>query len=498
MQVRCPACQAVHDVPPDKAGTPGLRCRCRCGNVFPVVPPPAAAQTGPPPAAAAKPSAPGAPPARPAAPAAAVPPRPVQPAAPPPAPLTPARPVPAPAVAPKAAAPATPAAAARTAAPGPAAGTSAAAAAERPLPGPAWKRCSRHPSKPSTCVCRSCGKAFCFDCEQRVQTVLVCPECESLCVPASTYLAAQERDRQRARSLFQELPDIVAYPLCDRMAFVLLAIVTGVFGVMTRIAAYSGMGAAQAAGVLLSTGILTWYAFTAAARVSSGNRTSYMPEFGDVTDIANALKLAGGAMLISMAPLVLALVLLGVDAWQMMPGSTRQDAVSEAMAGLESPAPGATPDALADLLADPEGDGSEEADPEAAPEAPVPHEEAAPEGPGAGTLLLHLGLLGLAAVWALLYTPVALTVAAVTRSLWQTLNPLLGVATIVRMGSTYWQVAGIYLVIVIVAGTLTFVISLIPVAGYFLRAFVDAYAYLMVGCLIGLGIEKRAKELDLE
>lgn len=439
MQIRCPTCQAVHQVPPEKAGLPGLRCRCRCGNVFPVAPVRAQEPVPAPPASA------------PAAPA-------------PPRPAPEAKPV------------------------------------ERPLPGPAWKRCARHPSKPSTCVCRGCGKGFCCDCEQRVQTVLVCPECESLCTPASEHLAVQERDRQRQRSLFQELPEIVAYPLCDRMAFVLLAIVTGVFGFLTRIAAYSGMGPAQAAGVLLSTGILTWYAFTAAARVSSGNRRSYMPEFGDMTDIANALRLAGGAMLISLGPMILALVLLGADVWQMMPGSSGPDALSEAASSIESPAPGASPNAaVADLLADPEGEpGDGDVEVEAPASAPPPPEEPLPEGPGAGRVLLHLGLLGLAALWALVYTPVALTVAAVTRSLLQTLNPLLGVATIARMGSVYWQVAGIYLVIVLAAGALSFVIGLIPVAGHFLRAFVDAYAYLMVGCLIGLGVEKRAKELDLE
>ena len=494
MQVRCPACQAVHNVPPDKAGIPGLRCRCGCGNAFLVNPPAAAASA---PSAAPPAGAPVATPARPGAAATpATPARPAAQAAPPAAPVRPAPPaVPRPAAAP------TPATAPRPGAP-----------AERPLPGPAWRRCVRHPAKPSTCVCRSCGKGFCLDCEQRVQTVLVCPECEGLCAPASEYLAAVERDRQRQRSLFQELPEIVAYPLCDRTAFVLLAIVTGVFGFMTRIAAYSGMAAAQAAGVLLSTGILTWYAFTAAARVSSGNRKSYMPEFGDVTDIANALRLAGGAMLISLGPLILALLLVGFDVWQMMPGSSGPDAVSEAMTTAESPAPGAAPGAAPggitpDVLRDLDGDGRDDegaADPEAsAPTegAPPPHpaaDEPLPEGPGAGRLVLHLVLIGLAAVWALVYAPVALTVAAATRSLLQTINPVLGVATIFRMGSTYWQVAGIYVVIALVSGAISFVLSLIPYAGYFVKAFVDAYAYLMVGCLIGLGIEKRAKELDLE
>lgn len=457
MQIRCPACQAVYNVPPEKAGIPGLRCRCRCGNLFPVASPPAD-EPVPQPATATRtaeaqptPAAPPAPPSPPAATATA-------------------RPAPPAAAAPRAAA-------SSTAAPG------ATAAIERPLPGPAWRRCARHPSKPSTCVCRSCAKGYCVECEQRVQNVPVCPECDGLCALAAEYLRVQERERQRQQPLLAELPAIATYPLVDPVAFVMLAIVTGVFGFMARLAAYGGSVAAQASGLLLSTGILTWYAFTAAARVSNGNRTSFMPEFGDLSDIMAALKLAGAAMAISVGPLFLSLLLLGAD----LPRGI--GAAPEPEEGIQLRVPTApTPPPEAGLL--------DEADaaPEHAPTTPV---EALDEAPSTGRLLLHVLVLGLAALWALVYAPVALTVAAVSRSLLQTLNPLLGVGTIVRMGSTYWQAAAVYAVVVLVAGGLSLVLSLIPVVGHFVRAFVDAYAYLVVGCLIGLAVDKRAEELDL-
>ena len=111
---------------------------------------------------------------------------------------------------------------------------------------------------------------------------------------------------------------------------------------------------------------------------------------------------------------------------------------------------------------------------------------------------MRLGLLLAALAWALAYNPVALTVAVVSRSALQTLNPVLGIATILRMGSIYWQATAIYLGIVVVAGVVDAVFGLIPFVGWLGRAFVDAYAYLMVGCLLGLAIDKRARELDLE
>jgi hypothetical protein len=109
-----------------------------------------------------------------------------------------------------------------------------------------------------------------------------------------------------------------------------------------------------------------------------------------------------------------------------------------------------------------------------------------------------LALFALAVVWKIVYTPVALTVAALTRSFWQTLNPVLGIETIARMGRTYWQAAGIYTVIAGVQWGLGLALGLIPIAGGLVGSFVDAYACLAIGCTLGLAVYKKAPELGLD
>jgi hypothetical protein len=78
------------------------------------------------------------------------------------------------------------------------------------------------------------------------------------------------------------------------------------------------------------------------------------------------------------------------------------------------------------------------------------------------------------------------------------LNPLVGIGVIVRMGGVYWEAAVIYSVVALAAWAASLPLALVPVAGLFLKAFVDAYAYLMIGCVLGLAVFKKARELDLE
>ncbi len=439
MQVVCPTCSTTHTVPADKVGVPGLRCRCRCGNSFPVQAAPA-----PPQEIRLAPITPPPPPAQPPSTAAATPPRTAVPAAVPKAPAVAAR------------------------------------SAERPLPGPAWRRCSQHPSQHSSCVCRTCGKGFCSACERRVREALICPACDRLCVPASTYLAVQQREQERARSLFAEVKSIVSYPLVDPLGYVLLALFTGAFALMARFALFGG-----ALAVLLSSGVLTLYAFSAANRVSRGDRQGYMPDVSDIGDIAAALRLAGAALAISLLPLLAVL-------WFLPPEPA--EVALEAAPAVQTPAE--TPALLLEAEPEPEPEPGD-AEAEAEQPAPAPSEPAPPEPSGPAGAVRWAAFLA-ALLWALAYGPVALTVAVVSRSVLQTLNPVLGVATILRMGSTYWQAATIYSAIALAAGTAAVLLGLVPLVGWALRPFVDAYAYLMVGCLLGLAIDKRARELDLE
>jgi hypothetical protein len=191
--------------------------------------------------------------------------------------------------------------------------------------------------------------------------------------------------------------------------------------------------------LLFSQGILMAYAFTALMRVANGRLQGYMPDIADAMDLVVPLRLGFAAFVASSWPLIL-LVLLFPDAR---------------------------------LL------GS-------------PPEGAEPTGAGVASLLA-LGYL-----WKLVYSPVALIVAAVSRSLVQTLNPLVGFGAILRMGPVYFQAMLLYGAIVLAQSILDLPLFFLPIVGGLLSGFVDSYANLCIGCTLGLAVFKRAPELELE
>jgi hypothetical protein len=80
---------------------------------------------------------------------------------------------------------------------------------------------------------------------------------------------------------------------------------------------------------------------------------------------------------------------------------------------------------------------------------------------GAGTVLITFGPLllitkylpflnifaPLALCWAIIYYPVALSIAGITNSFTAVINPLLGITTIKQLGKVYWQCFGYYLLL---------------------------------------------------
>jgi hypothetical protein len=446
-------------VPPDKEKIPGLRAKCGgCGTSFavaeaPVVPvrPPAAAPPPVPSAAAPAPS----PSPRPAPP----------PPAPPPA-LAPA-----------------PAPRARAAAPRAA----------------SWRRCASHGDRPSEAVCSACGKGWCPECLRRQGTAAICASCDALCVPAAEREAREARARQRARPISAETATILRYPFTDAVAFVLFAIVVGVFSVAASIAAFGAVF-----GVLFSQGLLYAYAFTAINRVSAGDMSGFMPEISDIGDLAAPLRVGVAALIVSSGPLVALTFLFPPSDVARAVGGERAAAVVE-MAPTPTPEP--TPDpAIAALLEDDSGGdgeggaGAEEAAAEPGDGAPgvAP---SGPEEPAVEEPLVPawaLAAFALALVWKLVYSPIALVAGAISRSFVQTLNPLVGLGAMRRMGSTYWTAMVFYTVLALAEFAAGAALGLVPFAGAFLRAFGQSYSYLAIWCLLGLAVFKKSPELGLD
>jgi len=413
MQVACPSCRHVLTVPPEKAATPGLKAKCRCGAVIDIAAAPRADAAAPP--AAAPPAAAPQPAAAPrvatpfaagrvrvaVAPAVLLSATPEE-LTPPPLPPRPA-----------------------AAAPSPAAPPSADRARPASVPIP-WRRCQNHPQTRSEHVCPPCAKGFCAACTQEVRNIPVCPLCEGLCVASAAYEQTQETARHRARPMTDELGVILGYPLVDWMAFVMLALFTWVFRYAPGLV-----------GLVLCNGVLTWYCFNSVSKVSIGRMREVMPEFRDVSDIVGALLLSFAALAISAGPLALCTFLVG--------DTSLMNAERDAPASMGAP-------------------------------------------------LAALGLV-LSGLWMIVYMPVALMVAALSKSMLNTVNPIIGVDTIKKMGSTYWEALVIYAVLAAVQWTAGFALAFIPVAGLLARSFVDAYVALAVGCTLGLAVYKKAVEL---
>ena len=486
MTVLCPGCRRRIRIPPEKAGTPNLRARCgSCGVVFAV----AEAQVAP--AAPAPSTAPSPAPT----PAPAVAPPPVPAAAPPPArAVAPRAPAP-PRVSssPASTAPAVPAAGAAAApsAPQPAAGDATAAARRSAGPNPrGWRRCANHPTVNSEGVCTQCGRGLCGECVKRQGTAAICPECDALCVPAAEQERKEALARRRARPLSEELGAVFAYPFSDKVAFVLLAVFVGVFALAASLAAF-GSGV----GIVVSQGLLYAYAFSAINRVSSGNFSGFMPNLSDWTDLVQPVRAGLAALLISTGPLI---ALGFLYSWHEVAASVGAGRLA-AVVPRESPSPSPTlpPNVAALLENDSEAGGAAAAE-------RGDGETGQPGGAGADFVEPPLVpgwaifAFALALLWKLVYSPIALVAAAISRSFVATLNPLAGLDAIRRMGSTYWSAMVVYTGIVVVAGIVTTVLSLIPLAGRLLAAFVDSYAYLAVGCLLGFAVFKKAPELNLD
>jgi hypothetical protein len=127
------------------------------------------------------------------------------------------------------------------------------------------------------------------------------------------------------------------------------------------------------------------------------------------------------------------------------------------------------------------------------------------------TMLRSLGifiiLFIIAFLWGLFYFPAACAVAGYTRSFMATINPLVGLDTIKRLGVDYWKVFGISILISIMSGMAGFLLAVIlfplnlPTFGnipaQFLSSFITFYFAVVFSVTIGLALYKNSEKLNL-
>jgi hypothetical protein len=400
----------------------------------------------------------------------------------------------------------------------------AAAPAAIPRPRPVgsrnWRRCAQHPQTTSEHVCPACKQGHCRECVQLVRNAAICPTCEGLCVSASSHAEKEQQEFRRRRPMMDETMEIFTYPLTDTVAFLMMVFVVWIFTVARSFAGFS-MGGGTA--LLLSKGLLAAYSFNALVRASNGHFRGFMPDISGLGDLAGALWAGTVAWLASSWPLILAAVLgwnnlMANWAYWTQPRQQSSIVIESVVHAQDAPSAGAAgTEATHD---DEEEDPNRTPAPwDKTPATPEPgaHREKGfvqdvedqihgrhdpvPPPPALGALFWALIVFGV--VWNIVYMPVALIVAAITRtagafsSLVQTMNPLVGIGAILRMGPTYWQVLGLYLAIVIPQAILSAAAGYVPFVGGLIGAFIDGYASLAVGFALGLGVFKKGEELGL-
>lgn len=373
--------------------------------------------------------------------------------------------------------------------------------------------CQNHPDADAEYVCRICAALFCKACPKFASgKVPVCPSCGDLC---HEYRAVREKSaRAQLQSSGFGMDDFVraiSYPFNHKTALVTGALIYG----LLLIAGFRGR---IVAGVILFGCISHVISQVAWGRL---NR-SFMPDFSEFSpwdDLASPGLLGLGIMIVSWGP-VIALVIALVF------GVAGGDSVTSSALGASHVAQstGPTRDDLA-VLTDPNADPAklEEANKklqELRPGAQLAHEAEQSQAEASDAIgplkdllpylaaKLWIAVLFLVFVgWAIFYYPMALTVAGYTQSFGDVINPLVGLDTIRRMGTTYFKAFAMVIVVQIVSIVVGVVISFVtspfalPFVGnlvsYFINATFTFYFNLVVACILGLSLFKCADRLDI-
>ena len=369
--------------------------------------------------------------------------------------------------------------------------------------------CQNHPEADPEYVCRMCGAVFCAACPKFVSgKVPVCPSCGDLC---REYRAVTEK---AARAEFQSsgfgMEDFVRairYPFNHKSALAGGALIYGLLSL-------AGFRGTVVAGVLLFGCISHVISQVAWGRL---NR-SFMPDFSAFSlwdDLVVPVFLGLGIMIVSWGPVIALVIALMFGVL----GGVKSSSMGA------NHATGPTQEDLA-VLSDPEADPAKQEAANKKLQALRPGAEIAreaeqskakasdPIGPvrdllpylGAGLSIVLLFLLFIA--WGVFYYPMALTVAGYTQSFGSVVNPLIGLDTIRRMGTTYFKAFGMVMVVhvgSIVVGVAVAVITApftLPFIGnlvaYFINATFTFYFNLVVACILGLSLFKCADRLGID
>lgn len=421
--------------------------------------------------------------------------------------------------------------------------------------------CSRHPDVGASFSCSSCSAVFCKACPRSYGgSVKICPECGQLCkelgVAAPVARNGATGNVSSTESFgIADMMSAFAHPLRFKSslilgggmfaAFSLGQSVSAIGGIMMMVAALFCMMLANT----LSFGVLSH----TVDRFAQGDLESdFMPSFEDFSiwdNVVHPFFLSIAAYLVSFGPF-LATLLVGLYLVVSSINSFNQTVASdlEKIPGTDYYAGRQTAEQSAEVkevltkIADGRDAEIENLNNAATGQEPVAIDRDAkeqeelwemaqqsrreqlestlgktPETRQRETQALISGFLGLAAplvaigaitfLWGSFFFPAASAVAGYTRSVAATINPLVGLDTIRRLGVDYVKILAMCVVIAVIAafvsGILAAVLSPLDLPGFgnlpakAISSFFGFYFFTVFSCILGCALFKSADRLQL-
>ncbi|HKP70449.1 MAG TPA: hypothetical protein VJV05_14270 [Pyrinomonadaceae bacterium] len=431
--------------------------------------------------------------------------------------------------------------------------------------------CALHADVPSTYVCDGCGHGFCKACPKAYGgSVRICPLCGAMCRTLTEVTQKRSATEFRTTSIDKgfgaaDFFNALGHPFKFKASLFFGALMFAGFSVGQSVSSLGGVYMMVSAlfcwmlANMLSFGVL---ANTVDSFAHGDVEANFMPSFEDFDlwdDVVHPLFLSIGAYLSAFGPFILVMIIgtylvissvsSEMNTFQQdvekIPGTHYYDAQrtlgqSEEVKGVV----GDLSEKQERRLAEMEEMASGETEEAAGADEPVEDQSAretreqeelwasvqegrkqslesvigkSPETQAKEKEAFVQSFLGLAAplvviggiflLWGLFYFPVACAIAGYTRSFGATLNPIVGLDTIKRLGGTYVSilVMGFVLMIayLIVAGLAAAILSPFDLPGFgnipakFIGGIVFFYLWTVFSCVLGYAMFKKSDNLQL-
>lgn len=416
--------------------------------------------------------------------------------------------------------------------------------ASAPATADAAAMCKVHTNVPAYVVCKDCGASWCKNCPNSYGgSVKICPDCGAMCETLEKAASAKRSAAAGGYAVdggfgLSDFSESLAYPFKFKFSLIVGGIMFTIFSLGQSAAGFGGIFVLAAAlfCVLLANMISFGVMANVVENFSKGQiGTDFMPSFDDFSmweDVVHPFFLSIGAYLVSFGPFILtaAIGFYMVFSSLAAQANTYSQTITK-VPGTEFYAPDRTAEQseeVKQLLAKVKEQNAERLSEQAAVgqgqtvatgqtsnediEKMLAEMREANTPPPAATQIMNVAapvaVVGfIALLWGLFFMPAACAVAGYTRSFMATVNPLVGLDTIRRLGFDYVKVLFmcamllvLWIVVLLVAGMILSPFDL-PAMGNIpakiISLFIGFYFTVVFSCILGFALYKASDRLKL-